>query len=118
MAILALAGCATPYQRCLSPSVSELRTVEGLIGEVQANISRGYRLQPEQRWQPVFGVCSGFYNEFDVCWVDQPYTVYEPVAIDRNVERGKLASLMERREELLILVRQQQAACAAAHPQG
>jgi hypothetical protein len=118
LAALGLAGCASPYQRCVAPALDEIRTVDRLIAETEANIARGYRLQPEQRWRPTFTFCTGSRNDFDVCWVDQPYTVTRPVAIDRSVERGTLASLQERRGELLVAARRQQAACAAAHPQG
>lgn len=115
---IGLAGCATPYQRCLAPALAEIRTVDRLIAETEANIARGYRLVPEQQWRPTFGWCGGSLNGGDFCWVDQPYTVLRPQAIDRNVERGTLASLKERREELNVIARQQQAACAVAHPQG
>lgn len=118
LAVLGLAGCASPYERCMAPALNEIRTVDRLIAEVQTDIARGYRLVSETQWRPQFTFCAGTDARLDVCFVDQPVVTRRPEAIDRRVEAGRLASLQERRQELEITARRQQGACAAAHPQG
>ncbi|OCX66657.1 hypothetical protein BFP70_00375 [Thioclava sp. SK-1] len=37
-----VAACGTPQERCINRSTRELRTIERLLDEVQANLARGY----------------------------------------------------------------------------
>lgn len=118
LALAGLAGCGTPYERCMAPVAAEIRRIDRLIVEVETDIARGYTLVPEREWQRRATFCVGPDNRSHMCFVDDVIIVNRPKAIDRAAERSKLAGLRERRAELDVEARRQQAACAAAHPQG
>jgi hypothetical protein len=104
---LTLMSCATPQERCISDATRELRVVNGLIAETQANLARGYSLeevvvsiptwvycdQPVLVTQPdgsqVWGIGGG------MCIDDYTQTVERPSAIDPEQERRKLDGLIK-----------------------
>jgi hypothetical protein len=111
----ALAGCADPRTRCEAEATRDLRTVEALIAETEANIARGYALARETDVRTGLEVClAGDLVQF--CSVNEPYVRERPVAIDRAEERRKLASLRERRAELQAPARAGLTRCAAQFP--
>lgn len=111
-----LAGCATPYERCMAPTLSQLRTVERLMADTEANIARGFAV--ERRQDVVYDLvpCRDFDNTLYFCRVPVTVDVARPVAIDRSVEEGKLATLRDRRAELRAQVPRLDASCRAQFP--
>lgn len=99
--LLLLAACGTPEQRCVRKATQDLRTVNDLIAETEANLARGYTtvLEPV----PVrFGVsyCTGRWDHARFCGAHEPQYRRRPVAIDGEEERRKLATLKERQQAL------------------
>ena len=96
---LLLAACGTPEQRCQKAATRDLKTVNTLIAESEANIARGYRYENELRPVRVgIGFCSGGTIRF--CGSNDTDVVRRPVAIDTNEERRKLESLKAKRAQL------------------
>ena len=100
IAILALAACATPQERCLDAATRDLRTLDGLIAETRANLDRGFAIDVET--VPINSITScGFgypgrwgYGFCDtVRYVDRE----RPRAIDPAAEERKLRDLNARR---------------------
>lgn len=112
-----LAGCASPRERCVAAATSELRTIDALIAETEGNIARGYALVREPRVRPGLRPCPPD-DTWLFCPVDEVTVVERPVAIDRDAERRKLATLQARRAELLPGTQARMNACVAAHPAG
>lgn len=111
----ALAGCADPRARCDADATRDLRTIEALIVETEANIARGYAIGRETDVRPGLEVClAGDLVQF--CTVNEPFVRERPIAIDRAEERRKLATLRERRAELQAPARTALARCAAQFP--
>lgn len=114
---LGLAACASPRERCVNEATAELRTIDRLIAETEANIARGYALVREPGTRTTLEFCYNPPGEPFVFCPRTEATVRErPVAIDRAAERRKLASLRERRAELVIETRARLAACNAQFP--
>jgi hypothetical protein len=111
----ALAACADPRARCEAEATRDLRTIQTLITETEANIARGFAISRETDVRPSLEVClAGDMMQF--CSVNEPYIRERPVAIDRAEERRKLASLRERQAELQAPTRAALAQCAAQFP--
>lgn len=101
---LGLAACATPQERCISGANRDLRVINGLISETRGNLARGFAIREVQDVITVETTCDGVNEdgvEFTVeCDEVETVTRREPVAIDLNAERAKLASLEERQLQL------------------
>ena len=116
--LIGLAACSTPQERCINSTNSDLRVIGGLITETRANLTRGFAIREVQDVVTVDSTCDGVNEdgvEFTVeCEKLETVTRQEPVAIDLNAERAKLASLEER---LLQLQANQAAAIAQCRAQ-
>jgi hypothetical protein len=105
IAVLALAACATPQQRCINGVTRDLRVVTGLIAETEANLARGYGLEEQVVYRTVWVPCRDrivvttddgqrvVRDSGRMCLDDRPETVRRPVAIDLAAERRKLDQL-------------------------
>ncbi len=82
LAILTLAACATPQERCEARVTRELRTINELIDETRANLQRGYAL--ETRTEPRVGLtfCGGNSGHTRFCTGTRLAEKKVPVAID------------------------------------
>ena len=119
--LLLLAACATPLERCVNQATRELRTVEALIAETEANIARGYAIEEERVPYSYFTWCARDDDDEDglgMVWCRQTaFRVREkPVAIDMAAERRKLAGLEEKRQELAAAAAAEIRRCRAAYP--
>ncbi len=124
----ALAACGTPQQRCIASVTRDLRVVDRLIGESEANLARGYAYVSEVIVVPVWDYCGGpvLVQPSDgsapvvvpgrMCWDDQPQTVRRPVAIDPAAEQRKLAGLKQQRAKLSARAAPVVAQCQATYP--
>jgi hypothetical protein len=109
---LALMSCATPQERCISGATRELRVVNGLIAETQANLARGYSLEEVVISTPTWVYCDQpvlvtqpdgtqiWANGGGMCLDDYTQTIERPRAIDPGLERRKLDGLI-RKQALL-----------------
>ncbi|MGY6632425.1 MAG: hypothetical protein ACXIU8_01585 [Alkalilacustris sp.] len=115
--LLLLAGCATPFERCLAPATAQLRTVERLIAETEGNIARGFAWEPVREVSYDLVPCR---DQLDgpirFCRVPFVSESRRAVAIDRTVEAGKLASLRGRRSELHAALVALEGDCRARFP--
>jgi hypothetical protein len=123
-ALLLLAACGTPQEQCINRNTRDLRTVEKLIKETEANIARGYALEQVTIYVPVWVQCqitpladaTKKPRPTRLCLEDRPQTELRPKAIDLNAERAKLQSLMEKRDELASAAAPIIAQCKAQYP--
>lgn len=122
--LVALTACGTPQQQCVAAVTRDMRVVDGLIAETEANISRGYAIVEVVQVRKQFVDC-GYPAPTPEnpnpdprrCLQDVPYETRQPVAIDLNAEQAKLASLRAKRAQQGAEVAQQIAACQAAYPE-
>ena len=119
--LLGIAACSTPQERCINSANRDLRVINGLIAETRGNLSRGFAIREVQDVITVNTTCDGVSEdgiEFTVeCEELETVTRREPVAIDLNAERAKLASLEERQLELQANQASVIAQCRAQFPE-
>ncbi len=122
LAALALAACASPRQACLRAATTDLRNVETLIAETQANLARGYAIAREPYvttgvdfcYDPVVGIGldgGGVHGGLRYCNTVETRYRTRPVAIDLAAERRKLAELQATRARLAREAERRLAAC-------
>jgi len=120
--LLALAACSTPQERCISSANRDLRVINGLIAETRGNIDRGFAIAEREEIITTRGTCKGKTEdgtEFTFrCPQTETVTSREPVAIDLNAEKAKLASLEERQLQLQSNQAAVIAQCRAQFPEG
>lgn len=122
--LVALTACGTPQEQCIGAVTRDMRVVDGLIAETEANISRGYAIEETVQVRKQFVDC-GFPQPTpenpnprpEKCLQDVPYETRQAVAIDLNAEQAKLASLRAKRAAQGAAVGPQIAACQAAYPE-
>jgi hypothetical protein len=118
-----LAACGTPQQQCINSVTRDLRVVNGLILETQANIQRGYAYATVTRTIPQYVDCTPRPTEGNpepkpqMCLVNTAQTFRQPVAIDLAEEQKKLDQLLARRETLQAQAQPAIAACQAQYPE-
>jgi hypothetical protein len=120
-ATVLLTACATPREACISAANREGRVVDRLVTETRANINRGFALAERQDVRVVDATCEGESEDgtkfrFE-CEETRTITVQEPVAIDLDAERAKLASLLARQRENRAAAQSAVQQCIAAHPE-
>jgi hypothetical protein len=122
-----LAACGTPQEQCIQRETRDLRTLDRLIAETEANIERGYALVEVQTVDLVPDICyrRGEQNPDGTHGRPVPFSCFSrdidtelrPKAIDLNAERAKLASMRDKRRSL---ARQAEAAasqCRVLYPE-
>ncbi|MGH1331919.1 MAG: hypothetical protein ACRBBK_13630 [Paracoccaceae bacterium] len=120
-ALIVLAACASPQQRCLSNVSKDQRVIEGLIAETELNISRGYAIEKTQTISTSLEICGGFggaRSELVFCQVATPTTREKPIAIDPKAEASKLSSLRKKHTELARASAAAKAQCVQLYPEG
>jgi len=116
-----LAACATPREQCIDNATRDTRVLSSLIAEVEGNLERGYALEERQEIRTVRRTCRARDSEGVIfsysCDTTNTFTTTVPVAIDLNVERAKLESLLERFAQAQAESNQAVAQCIAANPE-
>lgn len=109
---LGLAACGTPQENCIASATREVRVVDGLIDEAQANLARGYALENVTVYRTQWVDCSppppppaadgsvAPPQPPRMCLEDVPETVTRPKAIDLDEEARKLSQLQSKRIQL------------------
>jgi hypothetical protein len=122
-ALALLAACATPQEACIGNATRELRTLDTLIAETEANLARGYAFETIEVTRPEWVIC-GYYPAKPkqqpkprYCFQDVTETSRREVAIDPAAEKRKLAGLVERRRALNGPAASAIAECRARYPQ-
>ena len=114
-----LAACGTPQENCIRNSTREIRTLDRLIAESDANLARGYGFEETQILRHEWVICGprqlGAAPE--MCLEPVADTVRRPVAIDPAVETRKRDNLRDKRAALLKRAEADIAACRAAYPE-
>lgn len=119
-----VAACGTPQEQCINRNTRDLRTVEKLIPEVQANLDRGYAYEEYTVTVPVWKTCLVSPATptgpavTQSCLEDEVETRTRPVAIDLNAERAKLESLYQKRDQLQREAQSVVAQCKQQYPEG
>jgi hypothetical protein len=126
---LSLGACGTPQERCVASVTRDLRVVDGLIGEAQVNLARGYGMRESVVFVPVWDYCgppvvvqpqgggTPVVVPAQLCLDDRAQTVRRPVAIDLDAERRKLAQLQDQRARLARQAGPAIAQCRTLYPQ-
>ena len=125
IALSGLAACATPRESCLQNASRDLATVDRLIAETQANLSRGFAYDREAYTANSVDLClgSGRYGYgrggvgFTYCTRPETRVRERPVPIDPAAERRKLAELQQTRKRLVSETNAKLAQCNAQFPQ-
>ena len=123
--LIALTACGTPQERCIRQSTSELRRVDALLGEVQANLARGYAWQSYETTSSRWEVCGTrrikkgdkVIEKPRMCLEDYTVTRRRAVPIDPEVETRKRDNLLAKKRELTALAQRQIAQCRALYPE-
>lgn len=99
-----LAGCGTPFEQCVARAERDVRVLDRLITDVEANIRRGYAIERESYTIQVASICI-IGEDKDGKDIKEPCLRAEtrfrdkPVAIDLDAERAKLSSMKEKRTQ-------------------
>lgn len=132
LSVLALlAACGTPQERCIARETRDLRILDRLIAETDANIARGYALEEfttyEDYWATCFRAVPGDppaegqrprpQMEPYPCLKERAVTETRAKAIDLNAERAKLASMKDKRRDLARAADAAVAQCRAQFPE-
>lgn len=124
-ALLILTACGTPQEQCINRNTRDLRTMQKLVDDTQANITRGYALEEYTVWIPVWQICEVQAAVAPgeptppprYCFEQEPETRTRPKAIDLRAEAAKLESLLARRDELARAAEPVIAQCRAQYPE-
>jgi len=122
--VLSLAACGTPQERCIAGVTRDLRIVDGLIGQSQQNLQRGYAMedivQTDTRWAQcsaaVAATATTPAQPAQMCLEDYSYTVAQPKSINLADEREKLAEMQKKRRALAKDADRAIAQCRLEHP--
>ncbi len=122
--IATLAACGTPQERCIRTATKDLRVVNSLIAEIQANLQRGYGYETYQTTITSWEVCEvrpatteGGKPRVRYCLEDDIVTTRRRVAIDPEAERRKLQGLVVKQRELNARAAAEIAACKQQFPE-
>ncbi len=119
-----VAACATPQQACERAALEDLRIVDRLIAETEANIDRGYGIEITTIERPTFRYCFGKSAGSDtkvglvLCNSTELRTVEKPVALDLEAEEAKLRSLRAKRPSIAKEAARAYATCQERFPDG
>ena len=100
-ALLLVAACATPQERCVANASKNLRVVDGLIEQTRGNLARGFAIRTETFFVNETQKCGKEAGEDVFCDVAIADERQVPVAIDLADEQKKLDGLVSRRIQML-----------------
>lgn len=115
-----IAACGTPQEQCIRNATRELRTLDQLIAETEANLARGFAYEEYEKVRHVWTWCDDFVGPTRhrrMCLEPVFDTVERPVAIDPAVETRKLDGLKSRRAALANRAQAEVAVCRAKFPE-
>ena len=120
-----LAACGTPQEQCIAGVTRDIRVLDRLIAESEANLQRGYALRevviPDSRYvlchpgRPAAAGQPAIAPQY--CWRDFDRTVTRPAAINLADERVKLAEMKKKQAQLSRAAAPAIAQCRALYPE-
>lgn len=122
-ALLILSACGTPQQNCISGATRDMRVVDRLIAETEANLQRGYAIEEQVISRPIWAPCYPRVRRgqpaaaLQMCMDDEDEVIRRPKAIDLNAEAAKLASLKAKRAAQAEAASPAIMACRAQYPE-
>lgn len=124
-ALAAIAGCATPQERCAADATRDIEVLDGLIARDRATLDRGYALDTETRVRSRLQFCQGVVSVggnvgigTTACIEPRAETRTVPQAVDLDAVARRLDSLWRKRAELAARTEADLAACRASYPPG
>lgn len=127
--LIGLAACGTPQERCINAGTRDLRTLDRLIAESEANLARGYGYEnievTHSRWvvcdyepagAPAQPGAPAPRPQPRYCLDDVTETERRPVSIDLGAETAKLQSMKRKRADLGKAATATINACKAQYP--
>lgn len=127
---IALVACGTPQELCIARETRDLRVVDRLIAETEANLKRGFAYENVEITRTVWVNCEPWPAPPPVdgqpapppaaprlCLEDRDITVTRPVAIDLSAETSKLSGLRSKRKQLVQVADRSISACRTAYPE-
>ena len=121
--MLTLVACGTPQEQCIARETRDLRVVERLIVDTEANLRRGYALEEVFVERTVWVDCTPRVAEGEpapepkACLDEVTDVETRPKAIDLAAEQRTLDSLLVKRRELQRAAADVIAACKTAYPE-
>ena len=114
-----VAACGTPQEQCIRAATRDVRTLDRLIAETEANLARGYTYEEHEIVRHEWMRCDDWVRGTPVRMCFEPVwdTVKRPVAIDPAAEQRKLDGLKARRKALGLQAEAAIAACRAQYPE-
>jgi len=120
-----LAACGTPQEQCIASVTRDIRVLDRLVAESEANLQRGYALRevvvPDSRYvvchpgRPATADHPAVAPQY--CWRDFDRTVTRPAAINLADERVKLAEMKKKRDSLARAAAPAIAQCRVTYPE-
>lgn len=111
ISLIALTACASPQERCVAEATEDLRVVNALIAETQANLDRGYAIETVSEPRLGFVFCTGRNTNVVLCTQSERSLRDRPVAIDLAAEQQKLDGLTTKKSDLETRTRRAIAQC-------
>ena len=109
-AVIGLASCTTPEERCVAEASAGLSDIDAQIAEAELNLARGYRTL-----DPVIDTVSANFcsqsGNFTLCLGGDRELEGRRVAIDVASERGRLEALQNQRARMVERMEREIAAC-------
>ena len=121
--LLILAACGTPQEQCIGAATRDMRVVDRLIRETEANIARGYGYEEVTVFVPEWVDCTPRPTTANpapppqMCFDDVPQTSRKAVALDLNAEAAKLKSLKAKRAQQAKAAEAAIRQCKAQYPE-
>lgn len=121
--LLVLTACGTPQEQCIGGATRDMRVVDRLIGETEANIARGYGYEEVTVFMPEWVDCTPRPTTANpapprqMCFEDVPQTSRKAVALDLNAEAAKLKSLKAKRAQQAKAAEAAIRQCKAQYPE-
>jgi hypothetical protein len=126
-ALALLAACGTPQEQCIARETRDLRVVERLIAEAEANIARGYALEERVFYSDRWTYCpvppdpdappDAPVPPPKPCLEEVRETRTVPKAINLADETDKLSGLKVKRRDLARAAEPGIAACRRTYPE-
>lgn len=113
VAILMIAGCASPRQQCIQAAQADLQALEQQIADLELALQRGYRQLRETAPRTTLHICAWPREPVLFCTRHTPGQSATRVAVDVAAERELLAQLQQKRVEEANLSARRSAACAS-----
>lgn len=121
--MLLLAACGTPQQRCIDRETRDLRILDRLIGETEANLQRGFAFETVTVYRRELTTCLEPVTIDGAtriaprpCFDTVRDTERRPRAIDLAAEARKLDGMQARRRDLARAALPGIAACKTTFP--